>query len=118
MREAATNVLRHGDPRRCTIRLSSLPDSVVLRVENDGAAPAPGPDGGSGVGDGSGSGGSGLAGLRERLRVLDGSLAAGPAGNGLFRLTATIPLGPTTPPARLDRPPAAREAPVLQEERR
>lgn len=124
VREAATNVLRHGDPRRCTIRLRSLPDSVVLRVENDGAAPAPGPGGGSGVGngsgtgDGSGSGGSGLAGLRERLRVLDGLLAAGPTGNGLFRLTATIPLGPTVPPARLDRPPAAREAPVLQEERR
>ncbi|MFD0343829.1 sensor histidine kinase [Streptomyces sp. NPDC127117] len=118
VREAATNVLRHGDPRSCTIRLRSLPDSVVLQVENDGAAPAAGPDGGSGAGDGSGPGGSGLAGLRERLRVVDGSLDAGPAGSGLFRLTATIPLGPAAPPARLDKPPAAREAPVLQEERR
>ncbi|MCX4846525.1 sensor histidine kinase [Streptomyces sp. NBC_00893] len=119
VREAATNVLRHGDPRHCTIRLRSSADAVVLLVENDGAAAADaGQDGGSGVGDGSGSGGSGLVGLRERLRVLDGSLAAGPAGNDLFRLTATVPLGPAAPPARLDKPPAAREAPVLQEERR
>ncbi|MEV5199137.1 histidine kinase [Streptomyces sp. NPDC053720] len=119
VREAATNVLRHGDPRHCVIRLRSSADAVVLLVENDGAAVADaGQGGGSGVGDGSGPGGSGLAGLRERLRVLDGSLAAGPAGNGLFRLTATIPLGPAAPPARLDKPPAAREAPALQEERR
>lgn len=119
VREAATNVLRHGDPRRCTIRLRSSADAVVLLVENDGAAvAAAGPDGGSGAGDGSGPGGSGLAGLRERLRVVDGSLDAGPAGNGLFRLTATIPLAPAASPARLDKPPAAREAPALQEERR
>lgn len=118
VREAATNVLRHGDPRHCTIRLGASADEAVLLVENDGAAADAGRDGSSGAGDGSGPGGSGLAGLRERLRVVDGSLDAGPAGNGLFRLTATIPLGPTAPPAGLGKPPAAREAPVLQEERR
>ncbi|MFH8514176.1 sensor histidine kinase [Streptomyces gelaticus] len=118
VREAATNVLRHGDPCHCTIRLRTSADAVVLLVENDGAVAATRPDGRSEAGDGSASGGSGLAGLRERLRVVDGSLDAGPAGNGLFRLTATIPLGPATPPARLGKPPAAREAPVLQEERR
>ncbi|MEW2486977.1 histidine kinase [Streptomyces sp. NPDC048411] len=119
VREAATNVLRHGDPRHCTIRLRSSADEVVLLVENDGAAvAAPGPDGSSVAGDGSGSGGSGLAGLRERLRGVDGSLDAGPARNGLFRLTATIPLGPAASSARhQEKPPAAREAPVLQEER-
>ncbi|MGW1190257.1 sensor histidine kinase [Streptomyces sp. NPDC002559] len=90
VREAATNVLRHGDPRRCTIRIGSSADEVVLQVENDGVAAAPG--GAAGAADGSGTGGSGLAGLRERLRALEGSLDAGPAGNGLFRLTATVPL--------------------------
>jgi two-component system sensor histidine kinase DesK len=119
VREAATNVLRHGDPRHCTIRLRASADAVVLLVENDGAAvAAPEPDGSSGAGEGPGSSGSGLAGLRERLHALDGSLAAGPAGNGSFRLTATIPLGSAASPVRLDGPPAAREAPVLQEERR
>ncbi|MFF9570602.1 sensor histidine kinase [Streptomyces sp. NPDC014685] len=87
VREAATNVLRHGDPRRCTIRIGSSADEVVLQVENDGAA--------DDSGAGAGTGGSGLAGLRERLRALEGSLDAGPAGNGLFRLTATIPLSGT-----------------------
>ncbi|MFJ5123576.1 sensor histidine kinase [Streptomyces sp. NPDC088555] len=112
VREAATNVLRHGDPRHCTIRLGSSADAVVLRVENDGVAvTASGPDGGSGAGGASGPGGSGLTGLRERLRVLDGSLEAGPAGDGLFRLTATIPLAPTAPSADREKPLPFREKP-------
>ncbi|MGW0938922.1 sensor histidine kinase [Streptomyces sp. NPDC002666] len=81
VREAATNVLRHGDPDRCTIRLGVSADAVVLDVENDGA-PAAAPEGT----------GSGLAGLRERLGALDGELEAGPAADGLFRLSARIPL--------------------------
>ncbi|WP_371603290.1 histidine kinase [Streptomyces sp. NBC_01220] len=81
VREAATNVLRHGDPGRCTIRLGISADAVVLDVENDGA-PAAAPEGT----------GSGLAGLRERLGELDGALEAGPAAGSLFRLSARIPL--------------------------
>lgn len=86
VREAATNVLRHGDPRRCVIRLETTADAAVLHVENDGVtatSTAAAPD----------AQGSGLAGLRERLGALDGSLEAGPAQGGLFRLTATVPLG-------------------------
>ncbi|MFC8227721.1 sensor histidine kinase [Streptomyces sp. NPDC057287] len=83
VREAATNVLRHGDPQRCTIRLETARDGVRLVVENDGvnpgAAALPG-------------GGSGLHGLRERLAAVGGSLEAGPAGDGLFHLTAEVPL--------------------------
>lgn len=83
VREAATNVLRHGDPRRCDIRLETVPGGVRLVVENDGVTPdkaaVPG-------------GGSGLHGLRERLASVGGSLEAGPAGDGLFRLTAAVPL--------------------------
>ncbi|MFD3740555.1 sensor histidine kinase [Streptomyces sp. NPDC058629] len=87
VREAATNVLRHGDPRHCVIRLTTAAGAVVLEVENDGAGAV------SEVG-----GGSGLAGLRERLAALGGSLEAGTAGDGLFRVTATVPL--TAPAAR------------------
>lgn len=91
VREAATNVLRHGDPRRCTVRLAVAADgTAVLEVENDGASgPAEGADGAGGPGGE--RGGTGLAGLRERLGALGGSLDAGPAGDGLFRLTATVP---------------------------
>ncbi|MFD6528442.1 sensor histidine kinase [Streptomyces sp. NPDC060184] len=91
VREATTNVLRHGDPRRCVIRLAVIrltaqKRSVRLTVENDGVAAAPEP------GPGPASGGSGLPGLRERLAALGGSLEAGPAGDGVFRLTATVPV--------------------------
>ncbi|MFD9788297.1 sensor histidine kinase [[Kitasatospora] papulosa] len=83
VREAATNVLRHGNPQRCAIRLETAPDTARLVVENDGAPP------GTTVVSG---GGSGLHGLRERLAAVGGSLEAGPTGEGLFRLTAAIPL--------------------------
>jgi two-component system sensor histidine kinase DesK len=91
VREAATNVLRHGDPQRCGIRLETAPDWVRLVVENDGVTPDTtaavpgGPNGGSG-------GGSGLHGLRERLAAVGGSLEAGPTGDGSFQLTAAVPL--------------------------
>ncbi|MEU1407636.1 histidine kinase [Streptomyces sp. NPDC005728] len=80
VREAATNVLRHGDAGRCTVGLRVREGRVVLTVENDGAA---GP---------SGDGGSGLAGLRERLAAVDGTLEAGLVGKDRFRLVAAVPL--------------------------
>ncbi|WP_437050301.1 sensor histidine kinase [Streptomyces sp. enrichment culture] len=82
VREAVTNVLRHGDARRCTVELGAREGRVVLSVENDGV---------SGAAAGTGTG-SGLAGLRERLAGIDGTLRAGPDGRGRFRLTAEIPL--------------------------
>ncbi|MFF7340751.1 sensor histidine kinase [Streptomyces sp. NPDC008163] len=98
VREAATNVLRHGDPRHCLIRVGVTADAVALQVENDGATPS-----GTAPPPASDGPGSGLAGLRERLAALDGSLEAGPAKGGLFRLTATIPLAAV---------PAARRGPL------
>ncbi|MGX4690868.1 sensor histidine kinase [Streptomyces sp. JNUCC 63] len=82
VREATTNVLRHGDARRCTVSLRVADGRVELSVENDGVREAS-------VGD---RPGSGLAGLRERLSELDGTLRAGPAGRDRFRLTAEVPL--------------------------
>ncbi|MEU8975008.1 histidine kinase [Streptomyces monashensis] len=81
VREATTNVLRHGDAGHCTLRLEMQEGRVVLTVENDGAAGTP--DGG---------GGSGLAGLRERLAAVGGTLRAGRVGDDLFRLAAEVPL--------------------------
>ncbi|MEW1637341.1 histidine kinase [Streptomyces sp. NPDC093801] len=83
VREATTNVLRHGDARSCLIRLTDreAPGTLTLLVENDGVPDAP-----------AGPPGSGLAGLRERLAAVDGTLHAGPAGGGRFRLRAEIPL--------------------------
>ncbi|MFB9467052.1 sensor histidine kinase [Streptomyces cinereospinus] len=83
VREATTNVLRHGDAGRCAVGLRMLEGHVVLTVENDGATAA-----------GAGGRGSGLAGLRERLVAVEGTLEAGPAGQDLFRVVAQVPLVP------------------------
>ncbi|MEV0090673.1 histidine kinase [Streptomyces sp. NPDC050738] len=80
VREAATNVLRHGDAGRCAVGVGVVGDEVTLTVENDGVTAS------------GGGAGSGLAGLRERLGALDGTLVAGPAEGGRFVLTARVPL--------------------------
>ncbi|MGI5376550.1 sensor histidine kinase [Streptomyces sp. CA-251387] len=81
VREATTNVLRHGDAGRCAVGVRVSEGHVVLTVENDGAAGAP-----------HGGGGSGLAGLRERLAAVDGTLEVGLVEEGVFRLVAQVPL--------------------------
>ncbi|MFE0513304.1 sensor histidine kinase [Streptomyces sp. NPDC058964] len=81
VREATTNVLRHGDAGRCAVSLRVLEGRVVLTVENNGASGPP-----------EGGGGSGLAGLRERLAVVDGTLSAGAVAEDGFRLVAEVPL--------------------------
>ncbi|MFE0255410.1 sensor histidine kinase [Streptomyces sp. NPDC059010] len=81
VREATTNVLRHGDAGQCAVAVRVREGRVVLTVENDGAA-----------GASDGGGGSGLAGLRERLAAVDGTLEAGPGEAGVFRLVAEVPL--------------------------
>jgi two-component system sensor histidine kinase DesK len=88
VREATTNVLRHGDAGWCGVGVRVGEKSVVLTVENDGVG-----GGGSGGGIGSGAG-SGLVGLRERLSAVDGRLEAGVVGEGedRFRVVATVPL--------------------------
>ncbi|MFE6227579.1 histidine kinase [Microtetraspora glauca] len=90
VRETTTNVLRHGDARRCAITLRRTADEVLLTVENDGAE----------VRDGSGAPGrtgSGLAGLRERLGAVGGTLEAGFADRRSFRVTARVPLAVPEP---------------------
>ncbi|MFF3336229.1 sensor histidine kinase [Streptomyces sp. NPDC002888] len=96
VREATTNVLRHGDAGRCSVGLQVTEGHVVLTVENDGVAGVAGVAGVTGVAgvaaSPGGGGGSGLAGLRERLAAVDGTLVAGPTDTGVFRLVAEVPL--------------------------
>ncbi|AWW42559.1 histidine kinase [Streptomyces sp. AS58] len=96
VREATTNVLRHGDAGRCAVGLRVREGNVVLTVENDGvldtaADRADGPGRDSASAAVSRGGGSGLTGLRERLTAVGGTLAAGPVGGGVFRLVAEVP---------------------------
>ncbi|MFI2377849.1 sensor histidine kinase [Streptomyces sp. NPDC018964] len=86
VREATTNVLRHGDAKKCTVSVRMPEGRVVLTVQNDGVTAPSGRTGPAGVG------GSGLAGLRERLSAVGGTLTAGGVGKGTFRLVAEVPL--------------------------
>ncbi|MFE9661748.1 histidine kinase [Streptomyces sp. NPDC005955] len=94
VREATTNVLRHGDAGRCAIGLVREGATVTLTVESDGVAPTAGATGADGA---TGTGGTGLAGLRERLARVGGTLEAGAAervGGRVFRVAARVPLTP------------------------
>ncbi|MEW2566124.1 histidine kinase [Streptomyces sp. NPDC047070] len=93
VREATTNVLRHGDARRCRVTLAPSRNHVVLTVENDGAERASQE---RAEGRGAPGSGSGLAGLRERLAAVAGTLEAGPVDGGLFRVVAEVPLPPAS----------------------
>jgi two-component system sensor histidine kinase DesK len=81
VREATTNVLRHSRARRCDIALRSAGDRAVLDVRDDGIG-----------GSDSRDRGSGLRGLGERIAQVGGTLQAGPAPDGGFRLIAAVPI--------------------------
>ena len=81
VQEALTNALRHARAQRATVRLGARGGRLRVIVADDGA-------GANGTGR---PGGHGLVGMRERVAVYGGSLDAGPAPEGGFRVDATIP---------------------------
>ncbi|WP_405624059.1 sensor histidine kinase [Streptomyces sp. NBC_00076] len=112
VREATTNVLRHGDAERCVVVVrvvEELSEGCVEELVVEGG-PAEERVGEERSADGrrgrravltvendrarasEGSGGSGLAGLRERLAAVDGALEAGFTETGGFRVVAEVPL--------------------------
>jgi len=82
VREGVTNVIKHSGARRCDIDIRRRGDLIAMEITDDG----------DGSEAGLPSGGHGLAGLRERVAVADGTLTAGPSPNGGFRLGVTIPM--------------------------
>ncbi|MGN7702570.1 ATP-binding protein [Cellulosimicrobium sp. 22601] len=105
MQEGLTNALKHAPGRPTTVRVRHGADHVEAEVSTGGpdssvARPGtPSPDG-PGTVDPAPPAGRGLAGLRERVRVLDGDLETGPTPDGGFRVRARIPTAPTTAPTR------------------
>jgi signal transduction histidine kinase len=80
--EALTNVLRHANTDHALVRLTTGRGHLDLEVADRGAGP-------SGANP---AGGHGLVGMRERVRLLGGSFAAGPGPDGGFRVAAHVPL--------------------------
>lgn len=86
-REALTNAMKHAPGAPLDIRLA-LDDRMLTITVRNGivASPSPLAETGSGLG---------LAGMRERLESLGGTLVANKDGNGGFGLSAKLPLDGT-----------------------
>ncbi|MBK1788006.1 two-component sensor histidine kinase [Prauserella sp. ASG 168] len=84
VQEALTNAIKYATGRPTTVLVRHGEEHVEIEVTTTGPAAdtpvAP-------------SGGRGLTGLRERVRMLDGDLVAGPRADGGFRVHALIPSG-------------------------
>jgi signal transduction histidine kinase len=90
VQEALTNALKHGGPEAAAaVDIRYGPGSVGVTVTDDGL--------GSGAGAESPSGGNGLVGMRERVATYGGTLSAGPAPGGGWRVSVALP---TTPAER------------------
>jgi signal transduction histidine kinase len=79
--EAMTNVAKHSGARRCELQVRRDAGSLIVEIHDDGhggavASPA-----------------GGLAGLRDRLAGVDGTLAVSSPAGGPTIIKAQIPLG-------------------------
>ncbi|GAA3935365.1 two-component sensor histidine kinase [Amorphoplanes auranticolor] len=87
VQESLSNVIRHAPGARTTIGLDLDELDLVLSVENDASAQPAQPM------EAPGRAGHGLPGMRERVRLVGGSLQAGPRAEGGYRVLATLPIG-------------------------
>jgi len=81
VQEGLTNALKHANAKHAEVVVRYDNGSVELIVRDDGA--------GNGTGGGSGHG---LVGIRERVAVYGGELAAGPQPGGGYELRARLPV--------------------------
>jgi two-component system sensor histidine kinase DesK len=81
LREAVTNIARHADATQARIEMDRAPASVRLRISDNGRGGIHGE-------------GNGLCGMRERVRVLGGTLSveSPPGGGTRLEIVAPVPL--------------------------
>jgi signal transduction histidine kinase len=85
VQEALTNALKHAGPASARVTVRYGDDELDIEVADDGTAPV----GGNGS---LGGGGHGLVGMRERVALFGGDLAAGHRRDGGFAVHARLPL--------------------------
>ncbi len=85
--ESLANVAKHSAATRCEVRLRREPDRLVVEIEDDGVGGATVVQGG------------GLAGLRDRVGALDGSLDVSSPPGGPTAIRVFLPIGPMEPAA-------------------
>ncbi|MGV9310559.1 sensor histidine kinase [Nonomuraea sp. NPDC003727] len=86
VQESLTNIARHAAAATATVRIDYRPDTLAIRIDDDGkatpgSAPVPG---------------VGLLGMRERVTALGGRLRAAPRGEGGFTVQAELPVDRTS----------------------
>jgi signal transduction histidine kinase len=86
VQESLTNVARHAYAATASVRIDYRPDTLAIRVDDDGratpdAVPVPG---------------VGLLGMRERVSALGGRLRAEPRREGGFMVHAELPVDRTS----------------------
>ena len=91
VQESLTNVLRHSGSARAFVEVDYRPQELQVRISNPGT-PSDGDHlaGGRGSGDQAGAG-FGIAGMRERVELLGGTLRAEPTPDGGFAVSAVLP---------------------------
>ncbi|WP_411142232.1 sensor histidine kinase [Streptomyces sp. x-80] len=95
VQEALANVVRHAPGARARVSVTATADRSRLTVlVVNSVPPAP-----SAPLEPSGTG-HGLIGMRERVRLVDGSLDTGPLPDGGFRVAARLPLSSSPPTAK------------------
>jgi signal transduction histidine kinase len=90
VQEALTNVLKHAGKASAHVSVRCGTE-VVIEVTDDGTGPPA---------DRQNDGGHGLAGMRERVALFGGELAAGPLPAGGFAVRARLPTGDMPQTAR------------------
>jgi signal transduction histidine kinase len=94
VQEAVTNAGRHAPGSRVSVVIAYLDASLGVVVRNtapDEVSPVPR--------EALPTAGFGLTGLRERVAMLGGEIAAGPEDNGGFAVRAVLPAPPRSVPA-------------------
>ncbi|GLY88339.1 sensor histidine kinase [Actinoallomurus iriomotensis] len=83
VQESLTNVVRHARARTARVNIGVADGELTVEIHDDGKGGGRFADLG---------GGHGIAGMRERAALLGGSVEAGPAPAGGFRVCARLPL--------------------------
>lgn len=92
VQESLTNAMRHAPQSTgIDVAIATTASATTVTVSNDGVTGSPN------------VGGYGLRGLRERADHVGGTLEAGPAEGGRWRVHARLPLGQPPSPTREDR---------------
>jgi signal transduction histidine kinase len=90
VQEALRNVIKHSGARHAEVELSGRLDAIGVRIVDDGAGFDPGSVPGKGR--------LGLVSMRERLRLVRGTITIGARPSGGTRIEASVPLGETGQP--------------------